>query len=234
MVIAGIVAGGSGRRMGGDIPKQFYELNGKPVIIYTTEVFLKHEKTDRIIIGINPDWADYTKALIKKYFPDNDNIFITDGGADRNETIMNMISFAKNVLSCDDRDIILTHDAVRPFVSSDIISESIAVMDECEICTAAIPETDTVIESEDGKTALAFPDRSRIFRVQTPQTFRLGTFADVYGSLSEQERAAAKDVCRLYKSKGYSVILINGDPSNIKLTYPQDYRFAQAQTDDKT
>ena len=160
MVIAGIVAGGSGRRMGGDIPKQFYELNGKPVIIYTTEVFLKHEKTDRIIIGINPDWADYTKALIKKYFPDNDNIFITDGGADRNETIMNMISFAKNVLSCDDRDITLTHDAVRPFVSSDIISESIAVMDECEICTAAIPETDTVIESEDGKTALAFPDRS--------------------------------------------------------------------------
>ena len=130
MVIAGIVAGGSGRRMGGDIPKQFYELNGKPVIIYTTEVFLKHEKTDRIIIGINPDWADYTKALIKKYFPDNDNIFITDGGADRNETIMNMISFAKNVLSCDDRDIILTHDAVRPFVSSDIISESIAVINE--------------------------------------------------------------------------------------------------------
>lgn len=233
MVIAGIVAGGSGRRMGGDIPKQFYDLNGKPVIIYTTEAFLNHGNIDCIIIGINPDWADYTKELIKKYFPDNENIFITNGGSDRNGTIMNMISFAYKELSCDDKDIILTHDAVRPFVSREIISESITKMNECEICTAAIPETDTVIESDDGKTALAFPDRSRIFRVQTPQTFRLGTFRSVYGNLSESERAAATDVCRLYKSKGYNVSLITGDPSNIKLTYPHDYRFAQAQTDNK-
>lgn len=227
MIIAGIVAGGSGRRMGGDIPKQFHEFNGKPVIIYTTEAFLSHEGIDCIIIGINPEWADYTKELVKKYFPDKENIFITNGGADRNGTIMNMISFAYKELSCDDTDIILTHDAVRPFVSSEIISESINRMNECEICTATIPETDTVIESADGKTALAFPDRSRMFRVQTPQTFRIGTFGNVYGSLSESERAAATDVCRLYKSNGYTVSLINGDRSNIKLTYPDDYNFAQ-------
>ncbi len=227
-IIAGIVAGGSGTRMGGVLPKQFMELKGKPVLIHTVEKFLSHSRLDTVIIGTNPEWRTHTEELIKKYFPDNDNVFVTDGGADRNATVFNIVTFASKALGCRADDIILTHDAVRPFVTHKMIDDSISAMDSYDICTTSIPETDTVVISKDGSKALSFPDRRELYRIQTPQTFRLGSFTDVYSSLTPEERSQATDVCRLYLEKGHSVKLIDGDASNIKLTYPFDFTLAVA------
>ncbi len=227
MVIAGIVAGGSGTRMGGNIPKQFYELNGKPVLIYTAERFLNHGGINAVIIGINPEWEEYARELINKHLPCCKNIFLTNGGSDRNETVSLIIRFAQRVLGCAENDVILTHDAVRPFVTSRIISDCIEAMSSCDICTAVIPETDTVVVSKDGGYAESFPDRSSVFRVQTPQALRIGSFNSVYETLSANEKKLATDVCRLYSSNGYNVKLIDGDITNIKLTYPHDYSFAE-------
>ena len=228
MVIAGIVAGGSGTRMGGTLPKQFMELNGKPVLIYTIEKFLSHSRVDAVIIGINPQWKEYAAELIKTYFQDNDNVFVTDGGTDRNGTVYNIITFAAESLGCKADDIVLTHDAVRPFVTHKMIDDSISAMDSFDICTTSIPETDTVAISEDGSKAMSFPDRTKLYRIQTPQTFRLGSFIKVYESLSPEERSRATDVCRLYLERDHSVKLIEGDISNIKLTYPFDFKLAEA------
>lgn len=226
MIIAGIVAGGTGSRMGnGDLPKQFWELSGKPIFLYTAEKFLEY--TDIVIIGMNPDWLDYAEQLLQQYMPDCQKIFLVKGGSDRNETVSNIIAFAREHCQCHREDIILTHDAVRPFVTGEIIRNNLSAISECDICTTAIPATDTIVVSADGHTADTFPERSKMFLVQTPQTFRIGDFTDIYRTLSDDEKQRATDVCRLFQAKSKKVMLVLGEPSNIKLTYPYDYQVAQ-------
>lgn len=227
MIIAAIVAGGSGLRMGGELPKQFLDLCGRPVLIRTIESFLKHPRVDAVIVGINPDYYSYTTELTDRFFP-NSPVYLTNGGTSRNETIENIIRYSLSKLGCADSDIILSHDAVRPFVSKRLIDDSIAAMDKHTVCTAAVPETDTVAVSYDGTTAESFPDRNTLFRIQTPQTFRVGSFLSVYSSLSDEEKLCATDVCSLYRLRGFRTALVKGDETNIKLTYPYDMIAAKA------
>lgn len=227
MILAGIVAGGSGTRMGGDIPKQFAPLGNEPVLIHTVQAFCTHPQVDAVIIGVHSLWKEHTRSLIARSFPDK-SILIAEGGENRNQTLESIVDCAVHRLHCPPDSIMLTHDAVRPFVTAAIIDSSIEAMTRYDICTAAIPETDTVAVSDDGVQALSFPDRRRLYRIQTPQTFRIGSFQKVYGSLSAQEKAAATDVCSLYRQQGYPVGLIQGDPLNLKLTVPADRLTAEA------
>lgn len=222
MVAAGIVAGGSGSRMGNTaLPKQFLDLCGKPVIVHTIQKFLDNSMTDIVIVGINPDWRDYMEKLKNQYFPDNEKLVITDGGSDRNKTILNIVT-ALEKLGAKDDCILVTHDAVRPFLTDRMICESIKSMENFDICTTAIPATDTIVCSENGVTVNDFPLRKTMFQEQTPQTFRTGIFKKVYFSLSDDERKDITDACKLFYMFGYEVKLIKGDVSNIKLTYSND------------
>ncbi|MBQ9461736.1 MAG: 2-C-methyl-D-erythritol 4-phosphate cytidylyltransferase [Clostridia bacterium] len=225
MIIAAIVAGGSGTRMGSGLPKQFMELENEPVIVRTVKAFLAHSAVDAVIIGVNPAYYDYAKSLPGLQ---NKRVYITKGGTDRNSTIENIISYSMSDLHCSDMDIVLSHDAVRPFVSVRMIDDSINALNGCDICTASIPETDTVAVADCDMNACAFPDRSTLYRIQTPQSFRIGTFLKVWSSLTPEEKAAATDVCSLYKVRGYPIRLIQGELTNIKLTYHEDMYFAQA------
>ena len=226
MAIAGIVAGGSGMRMGGELPKQFMELCGKPVIIRTIEAFLSSDQIRFVIVGINPDWSDYMQKLKEKYRLEN--VYITPGGADRNDTLMNIINYASDQLSVDEDEIILTHDAVRPFVTEKMIGDSIRAMEQYKIATAVIPATDTIIVSENGSTASSFPPRSTMYQVQTPQSFRIGSFREVYSGVCEEEKKNITDACKLFHIKGFETGLVEGDRKNIKLTYPSDIITAKA------
>lgn len=220
MVVVGIVAGGTGSRMGADIPKQMLDLCGRPVLIRTAEAFLKNKNVGHVIIGIHPDWFDEVKALTEKYL--DGRVSVTVGGSDRNDTVMQIINHAKSLDDVHDNTIILTHDAVRPFVTNKMIDDSIAAMEKYAICTAAVPATDTIVVSENGRTVCGFPLRSTMYQVQTPQTFRIGDFIGVYSGLNEKEKSEITDVCKLFYRKGYEVGLIAGDQKNIKLTYPAD------------
>lgn len=228
MIICGIVAGGKGTRMKNrDFPKQFFDLCGKPVIIHTIEKFLLCKKTDYIVVGINSEWKDCMKDIKEKYLYNYDNIFITDGGNDRNDTIMNIISFAKKKLLSKENDIILTHDAVRPFVTQKIIQDNINSMQKFDVCTTVIPATDTIICSEDTESISDFPIRSTMFQEQTPQTFRIKDFEKVYNSVTSEQKSKITDACKLFYLNNYRVGIVNGDISNIKLTYPLDYELAK-------
>ena len=120
MIFAGIVAGGTGTRMGASMPKQFLDLCGKPILIHTIERFLGIDKIDKIYIGVHPDWTEYCFDLIKKYDLDLNKISIVVGGSDRNSTVFNIINEIIFENGSSDDDIILTHDAVRPFINSRI------------------------------------------------------------------------------------------------------------------
>ena len=226
MIFAALVAGGQGTRMGGSLPKQLMMLGDKPVLIHTLHCFLRHPQIDGAVIGIAPDRYEEAAALIQQYCP-TAPVYLTEGGTNRNETIVRIIDYMQSVLSCPPDTLVLSHDAVRPFVTDKIISDSIAAMQQYAICTAAVPETDTVAWTDDTQTADHFPDRAHLYRIQTPQTFRISHFRQVYEPLSDDRKAAATDVCSLFRQSGLPVGLIAGDRRNIKLTYPEDWHYAE-------
>lgn len=225
MAIAGIVAGGTGSRMGADMPKQFLLLDGIPVIARTIEKFLAHKEISAVIVGVHPDYNEYMSELAKPWT--DKKVTVINGGNDRNQTLCNIAQAALS-LGFSPKEILVTHDAVRPFVNEKIISDSIRSMEKYEISTAAVPATDTILVSSDGKEADEFPLRSTMFQVQTPQSFRVGAFLEIYSSMTSQELSKATDACGLFMLCGKKVGITSGASENIKLTYPSDFIAAQA------
>ena len=176
MIFGAILAGGKGTRMNiSDIPKQFMMLGNKPIIIHTLEKILLSDKLDIIYLGIHEDWISYMEDIIKKYLDIkvNKEINIVAGGKDRNGTIMNIIKDIEEKYSISDSDIILTHDAVRPFISSQIIIDNIEAMEEYDACDTVVPAIDTIVVSEDGKTLSDIPNRNacKIFYIKGEKVY---------------------------------------------------------------
>ena len=158
MIYAAILAGGKGSRMGStDVPKQFLELDGKPIIIHTIEKMLMCDRFEKVIIGINPDWKSYCEDLIAKHIGDNDKIIVCAGGADRNGTLTNVIDVIDGINGIGDDDIIVTHDAVRPFVTKRIIEDNIDAALKYGACDTVVPATDTIVRSDEGKVISVVP-----------------------------------------------------------------------------
>ena len=153
-VYAAILAGGSGTRMGNpDKPKQFWLMGGKPVIVHTVEKFCLSDSFDKVIVLAPKGWMQQTQDIIDRDLPQfHDRIALVAGGAERNDTIMNAIAYIENEYGLGDDDIIVTHDAVRPFVSHRIIEENIEAARAYGAVDTVIPATDTIVQSIDGKT----------------------------------------------------------------------------------
>lgn len=228
MVFAGILAGGTGSRMGNyTVPKQFLPLDGKPMIIHVIEKFLVHPGIDRVIVGVNGVWLQYMLDLREKYFSGIPGLSIAAGGADRNGTIREIIEEAKRHGGSGE-DIIVTHDAVRPFVTLKIISGNIEAAGKYGVCDTVVPATDTIVYSADQQYITDIPLRSNTYQGQTPQSFRIGLFEQVYGEMTEEELGTVTDACKMFMLRGHRVRLVEGDVSNLKITYPAEYEMARA------
>lgn len=229
MVVAGIVAGGTGSRMGQSTkPKQFLDVADKPIVVHTIEKFMASPVIDYIVIGVHSDWENELQELIKKYFNDNERIAVTVGGATRNDTIKNIVEVAKEKFMADENTIMVTHDAVRPFVTLKMIEENVNAAEEYGVCDTVIGATDTIVQSDDGRYVTNIPVRSEMYQSQTPQSFKIGIFDEVYDDMSEEELNVVTDACKMFYLRGYKVKLVAGDVSNIKITYPFDLKMANA------
>lgn len=229
MVYGVILAGGVGRRMGGgEKPKQFLTVGDRPIIIHTVEKFALTGKFERVLVLCPQDWIEYTEDLIKKHIPNNDKIVVLTGGETRNETLMNAIEFIENEGKLDNETIIVTHDAVRPFVTSRIIRDNIEAMNKCDACDTVIPATDTIVESMNSNTISQIPDRKYLYQGQTPQTFKAQKLKELYNSLTESEKKILTDAAKIFVIKGHNVELVDGETFNIKITYPYDLTVAEA------
>lgn len=227
MVFAGILAGGVGSRMGNyTIPKQFLPINQKPIIVHVIEKFLIHNEIDLVIVGINSEWYQNMLDIQKKYLAHFQNLVIVKGGSDRNETISVVIREARRHSQNED-DIIVTHDAVRPFVTLKMISDNIEAARTSGVCDTVIPATDTIVYSENQEYITDIPIRNKTYQGQTPQSFKISLFEEVYSSMTAEELAIVTDACKMFMLKGYKVQLVEGHVSNIKITYPYDYKVAQ-------
>lgn len=224
-----ILAGGQGTRMGNsDKPKQFLSVGGKPVIIHTIEKFIVNSRFAEIIVLVPKSWLAYTKDIVKKYISDFSKIAVIEGGNIRNETIMKSVDYIERQGKLEDDTIIITHDSVRPFVTYRIIEENIRYAEECGACDTVIPASDTIVESRDGSFISGIPERKIMYQGQTPQSFKAKKLREIYESLTQEERAVLTDACKIYVLKNEPVHLVEGDVSNIKITYPHDLRVAEA------
>ena len=228
MIFGVILAGGIGSRMGNvEKPKQYLNIADKPIIIHTLEKFFINSKFEKLYVLCPEQWIHHTKNLVKKYIGDTDRISVIPGGNTRNETIMNAINQIESEYEVDDETIIVTHDSVRPFVTHRIIEENIFFAQKYGACDTAVPATDTIVQSEDNQIISSVPDRSKMYQGQTPQSFGLKKLKELYLSLTEEEKQTLTDAAKIFVMKGEKVYLVEGEVSNIKITYPYDLRVAE-------
>ena len=141
---------------------------------------------------------------------------------------MNAIEYIDNKEQLDDETLIITRDSVRPFVTYRIVEENIKYAGECGACDTVIPASDTIVESVDGSYISSIPERRMMYQGQTPQSFRAKRLRELYESLTTEEKDILTDACKIYVLKNEPVHLVEGEVSNIKITYPHDLRVAEA------
>lgn len=221
--LALILAGGSGSRIGGELPKQFVQLNDKPVIAHTIDRFETHPQIHHICIVTNPEFRDLTQSIVRggSY---KKVVSILNGGA------LRMQSSYTGVLAADPQvyENVLIHDAARPFVSKQIIDHMLESLGHYPAVNVALPSPDTIIEIDAQNFIKSVPDRSVLRRVQTPQGFKLTLIREAHRLAQEQQIDDATDDCSLILKFSLSPIyVIEGSPFNIKITYPQDLLLAE-------
>lgn len=219
MNIALIIAGGSGARMQQNIPKQFLTVNDRPVIVYTLEAFQKHPSIDAIAVVCIDGWEQALWAYAKQF-----NItklkYIVPGGKNGQDSIRNGIYELEKHYSPD--DIVLIHDAIRPMVSQEIISDCIAKAGKYGSAIAAIPCAEAMLQTQDGIVSTGSYPRDHLKRTQTPQGFPLGRICDLHRRALEAGITNSVASCTLMIEMGEQVYFSAGSEKNIKLTTVED------------
>ncbi|SCS38343.1 D-ribitol-5-phosphate cytidylyltransferase [Staphylococcus caeli] len=229
MIYGGILAGGIGSRMGNvPLPKQFLDLDGKPILVHTVEKFLLTSEFDKIYIATPQKWISHTKDTLRKHNIDDARVEVVQGGSDRNETIMSIIRAAEAEHGITDEDVIVTHDAVRPFLTRRIIKENIDNVLEYGAVDTVITATDTIITSEDGDSIQSIPVRSEMYQGQTPQSFNINLLRNSYNELSDDDKKIMTDACKILVVGNKQVKLVMGELYNIKITTPYDLKVANS------
>lgn len=220
--VAVIFAGGTGKRMGiEDIPKQFLEVDDKPIIIHTIERFDEHPEIDDIYVVCIEPWIDYLKHQIEKYDIAKVKSIIS-GGTTGQDSIYRGLKEASKY--CDDDDIVLIHDGVRPFIDGELISRNIS---DAKLHGNAITCTncnETFILSKNGVDVADVPIRRESFNAQAPQTFHLGEILNAH-EIVRKDNPDYEDIvdsCTLFQKLGLATFLTKGLRGNIKITDPVD------------
>ncbi len=219
MNIAMIIAGGTGNRMHQDIPKQFLTVNEKPVIVYTLEAFQKHPAIDEIIVVCIEGWEQILWAYVRQ-FNITKMVTVASGGASGQESIYNGLKELEKSHTAD--DIVLIHDAIRPMVSEEIISDCINKAVEFGSAIAVIPCAEAMLVSENQMDSQQIYNRDYLKRTQTPQGFRLGKLLDIHERALDAGIRNSVASCTLMIEMGEQVHFCKGSEKNIKLTTVED------------
>ncbi len=225
--VALIIAGGSGNRMGQDIPKQFLHVDGCPIIIHTMQCFQRHPDVDVIAVVCLKGWETVLQAYANQF-----NItklkWIFPGGSSGMESIHNGIYGLKEQ-GCDDQDLVMIHDSVRPLLSQDIISSNIAICQAYGYAITGIQCREAILESEDGFISSTSIPRDTLIRTQTPQTFRLGNIIAVHEEAKRKGIVDSVASCTLIAEVGgREMHIVPGSEKNIKVTTVEDIEILKA------
>ena len=219
MNTAMIIAGGSGNRMQQDIPKQFLTVNEKPVIIYTLEIFQKHPAIDEIIVVCIEGWEQILWAYVRQFNISKVTAVVQGGACGQQSIYKGLLELEKNHRA---DDIVLIHDAIRPMVSEEIISDCINKTVEHGCAIACIPCAEAMLVTEDQESSENVFKRDNLKRTQTPQGFRIGKLLEVHRRALEQGITNSVASCTLMVEMGEKVFFSKGAEKNLKLTTVED------------
>lgn len=225
MNIALIIAGGSGQRMKQEIPKQFLNVNDKPVIIYTLEAFQRHPDIDEIGVVCIDGWHDILRAYARQY-KISKLTWIVPGGKNGQDSIRNGVLEAERRYGCE--DIILIHDAIRPMVSHEIISDCIVQCKRYGSAIAVTPCNTAVLRKSTDISSSEVVPRDQLAMTQTPQAFPIGKLADIHRNALERGITNSVASCTLLIEMGEEVHFSIGSETNIKLTTQDDLKIFKA------
>ena len=221
MNIAIIFAGGIGSRMGAEIPKQFLQINGKPILVHTLELFQHHNEIDRIYISTLPEYIQYVEEL-KEIYQLNKIRKIVNGGNTAQDSIYNALIAAQSENEGD--SIVLIHDGVRPFISDELISANIESVKKYGNAITAIPAFETILISSDKNIIDDVTIRENTFVGQAPQSFYLKDIVDAHEKIRNSENGYKNmvDACTIIRKLGGKTHIVEGNRGNIKITTPED------------
>ena len=225
-----ILAGGTGQRMRqSGMPKQFLDVYGKPIIIYTLETFQEDHEIDGIIIPCNKAWIDHMKALVEKYRLTKVK-WIVEGGKDRTDSVLAGLKAIEAELKPD--DIVMIHDGVRPLVQQETIDKNIelAKLHGNAMTVRANIETVVVTQSEVAQWE-DFKNRDYTYTLTSPQTFRALELMEVlknFETADDQKKRMIADASLMYAWLGKKVHLVVETGNNLKITTPEDYYYLKA------
>jgi len=225
MTTALIFAGGTGQRMNSrSKPKQFLELHGKPVIIYTLEHFEAHEEIDNIVIVCLESWIAELRMLLNRYGITKVNM-IVPGGDTGHKSIYNGLLAMKGQMKED--DIVLIHDGVRPLITEELITNNIEAVKKFGNAITAEPVRESVVRSEDGEMIDEVPPRGEMYTAKAPQSFCYGKIMSLYERAHEEGKGSidSAHLCSMY---GEPMHMIQSTKNNMKITTPADYYIFRA------
>lgn len=222
-----ILAAGFGTRIKNlDIPKQYYEINGIPIIIYTIKKFIGLNCFERIYITVDENYKKHMIKILEEHVENLEQIKLVNGGKERIDSIHNVIKTIEKSKVNED-DIVVVHDGVRPFVTNQIILDSINAAKEYGASVTASPVNDTILKSEIGDYVDSIPIRRTLFKGQSPDTFNLKKFIEMINGLNESQKAkitGTSDVCTFYN---VPIKMIKGNNLNFKITTDADLKIAK-------
>jgi 2-C-methyl-D-erythritol 4-phosphate cytidylyltransferase len=225
MNYAMIFAGGMGKRMNTrSTPKQFLEINGKPILAHTLEVFEEHPQIDAIVIACHEDWLEYCRAMLAKYHFTKAR-HVVAGGRTGQESIYNALSVVKDAAP---DSIVLIHDGVRPLIDAEVISQNIASVKKFGSAITCVPASETVVHCGKKRHITAVIERSVTWIAKAPQSFFLHDILRAHEQAIRDGLDNVIDSCTLMAHYGHRLAVVKGTYSNIKVTTPEDFYILRA------
>ncbi len=225
--VAIIVAGGVGKRVGADIPKQFIKVFDKPILIYTLEAFEKHPLIDEIEVVCIESWIDELKRYID-FYKLNKIKYITPGGNTVQESIRNGVFNLK--LKIDDNDITIIHDGIRPVVDSYVIDDVIKVAKEYGAAATSLPYNEQMFLKYDDKSTIKYIPRETLMRVSTPQAYNYKKIYEAYDKAFKEQIGiyGSSYTNTMWVELGNRLYFSKGSDKNIKITTKDDIKLFKA------
>lgn len=221
MNVALVFAGGSGVRMGSQVPKQFLELDGRPVLVRTLELFQEHVEVDAIFLVVNADYRTEAEQLCVAYGLSKVMGYAEGGDSAQESIYRGLRALAASVA---DDTVVLIHDGVRPYVTPEVISANIAAVRAYGSAITYTPCYETVVLSKDGAAVDAIPYRRESYTAQAPQSFRLGEILAAHARIRVRPGGYVDmvDQATICFTLGIPVHLVPGNRGNVKITTPED------------
>lgn len=225
MNIAIILSGGIGTRMGADCPKQYIEINDRPIISWSVEIFASRKDIEKVIIVADNKWRSYLQTHTTL---SSDRLCFAQPGETRQYSIFNGLLKAKE-LGYHDDDVVIIHDGARPLVSDKTIDECINGLSEgYDGVMPALKVKDTTYFTDDGITISNLLDRSKLRAGQSPESFRLGSYLKIHEDMPREDLLKINGSTEIAFKAGQKIKIIDGEEINFKITTPEDLvRFKQ-------